>query len=201
MTLLSIVRTLAADVGLAIPDQVVGSTNRSMIEALSFANAAGEELARRVDWMQLAQTITLTGDGTDKLHSLPDGFSRVIPGVAVVNSSGGIVRPLTRAEWASLTPVEGLPRYFLLEGGEMRLWPYLADAATVSVGFQSKNWCSNGTGEWVIDDDTSVIDEGLFAKALITRWRRQKGMDYADQEAEYEAALSDLARFNDRSRL
>ena len=48
--------------------------------------------------------------------------------------------------------------------------------------------------------DSPLVDEDLFAKALIVRWRRQKGMSFADEEAEYEAALQDFARFNDRSR-
>ena len=60
---------------------------------------------------------------------------------------------------------------------------------------------SNGTAAWALDDETSLIDENLFAKGLIVRWRRQKGMEYADHEAEYEAALMDIARFNDRSRV
>ena len=50
------------------------------------------------------------------------------------------------------------------------------------------------------DTDTVLVDEGLFIKGLIVRWRRQKQMDVADYEAEYEAAMSDFARFNDRTR-
>lgn len=201
MTLLTIAQTLAADVGLAIPDQVVGSPNRSMVEVLSFANATGEELARRADWAQLTGSATLTGDGTNKQHAMPSGFSRLVPGVAVVNSDGSIVRPLTRAEWGTLTPAQGTPRYFLLEEDTVTLWPYLANAATATITYQSRFWCSNGTAAWALDDETSLIDENLFAKGLIVRWRRQKGMEYADHEAEYEAALMDIARFNDRSRV
>jgi hypothetical protein len=201
VTLLTIAQKLAADVGLAIPDQVVGSSNRSMVEVLSFANATGEELARRADWMQLTTSTTLTGDGTNKQHAMPSGFSRLIAGAAIVNSDGSLVRPLTRAEWGTLTATEGTPRYFLLEEDTVTLWPYLADASTATAYYITENWCSNGTAAWSVDDETSLIDENLFAKGLIVRWRRQKGMDYADHEAEYEAALMDIARFNDRSRV
>lgn len=201
MTLLTIAKDVAKDVGLADPSQVVGSSDRSMIELLSFANATGEELARRVDWAQLSASTTLTGDGTNKQHALPSGFSRLVSGVAIVGSAGGIVRPLTRAEWGTLTAAEGVPRYFLLEEDTVTLWPYLANAATATAYYQTKFWCSNGTAAWSVDDQTSLIDESLFTKGLIVRWRRQKGMDYADQEAEYEAALMDHARFNDRGRI
>lgn len=201
MSLLTITQELARDVGLAVPTQVVGSADRSMSELLSFANAAGEELARRVDWGQLKATATLVGDGTQIAHAMPAGFARVIPGAAVTTPTGGIVRPLTQAEWGSLVPMVGDPRYFLLDQNKVTLWPHLATAATVSVRYQTKNWCSNGGSAFTADDQTALMDESLFAKALIVRWRRQKGMDYADYEAEFEAALADFARFNDRSRL
>lgn len=201
MSLLTIAKAVSKEVGLEVPDSVVGSTDRSMVELLEMANSTGGELARRVDWGQLTSSTTLTGDGTDLSHSLPSGFSRIAPGIGVVNAAGGFVRPLTRAEWGSLTMSEGVPRYFLLQEDSLRLFPYLANTITATLYYQTRFWCSNGTAAFAGDDDTSLIDEDLFRMALNVRWRRQKGMEYADHEAEYEAALADLARFNDRSRL
>ena len=172
---------------------------REWQEALQFANETGEELARRVDWGALQASTTLTGDGTNKVHALPAGFSRLSRGVSVKTSSG-ILRPLSRAEWGTLTAVQGTPRYFLLEGTEVTLWPYLANASTASASYQTKNWTSAGASSFTADDQTSLMDEALFAKGLIVRWRRQKGMPYQDEEAEYEAALQDFAGFDDRSR-
>lgn len=200
MTVLSICQALAKDVGRAVPDVVVTNGHRDWVEAVNMSNATGEELARRVDWGQLTETTTLTGDGTNKEFTLPEGFSRIVRGEGV-RGANGAVRPLTRAEWASLTPSEGVPRYFLLENNKITLWPYLADGETATVYYQSENWCSNGGKAWTADTETPLIDIDLMTKGLIVRWRRQKGMQYADQEAEYEAAIADMANFNDRSRL
>ncbi len=199
MTLLTIAQGLARNVGMQVPTSVVGSTMREWQEALQFANETGEELARRVDWGALQQTATLTGDGTNKVHALPAGFSRLNRGVAVRTSSG-LLRPLSRAEWGTLTPVQGTPRYFLLEGAEITLFPYLANAATATAYYQSQYWTSAGSDAFTVDTQTSLIDEDLFLKGLIVRWRRQKGMSYQDEEAEYEAALQDFAKFDDRGR-
>jgi hypothetical protein len=199
MTLLTIAQGLARNVGMQSPSSVVGSTMREWQEGLQFANETGEELARRVDWGALQGTATLTGDGTNKVHTLPAGFSRLSKGIAV-KSGAAIVRPLSRAEWNSLTPVQGTPRYFLLEGTELTLWPYLANAATVTASYQSEYWTSAGSNAFTVDSQTSLIDEDLFLKGLIVRWRRQKGMPYQDEEAEYEAALQDIAGFDDRGR-
>ena len=200
MTLLTIANSLARNVGLEETDQVIGAPGREWAEVAEYSNLVGEELARRVDFGGLHSTQTLTGDASNKQFDLGQYFSRIGSGIGV-SFSNSIVRPLTRAEWASLTPVIGSPRYFLLEGRSVTLWPYLDDGAFVTVQTQSKAWCSNGTAAWSADTDTSLIDEDLMLKGLIVRWRRQKGMDYADQEAEYEADLSDIARFDDRSRI
>lgn len=199
MTLLTIVEKLADNVGFKRPTAVIGSGMRETEEAVTLGNLTGEELARRVDWGQLQLTVTLTGNGTNQTFDLGGEFSRVTRGAAVF-AGDDIVRPLTRAEWGALTPSEGAPRYFLLEGNEITLWPYLATGQTVTVSTQVDAWCSNGTAAWSSDGETTLIDEDLFLKGLIVRWRRQKGMDYSDYEAEYEAMLQNLAAFNDRSR-
>lgn len=199
MSLLTICQDLALNVGLESPTQVVNG-DRDMKEARQFSDEVGEELARRVDWGDLTATTTLTGDGTNLKHSLPATFSRLVKGVCVT-ASGNVVRPLTRAEWATLTPTEGTPRYFLLEDDSITLWPYLANAATATVIYQSNAWCSNGTDAWTADDETSLISEDLMLKGLIARWRRQKGMPYQDEEAEYEAALEQFAMYDDRGRV
>ena len=200
MTLLTIAQDLAYNVGMARPDAVAASGLREHQEVVAMANQTGEELARRVDWGELQSTVTLTGTGTSAAHALASEFSRITSGIGVL-SGDNIVRPLTRAEWGSLTPVEGVPRYFLLEGSNLSLWPYLAVGETATVSTQTNAWCSNGTDEWLADTETSLIDEELFLKGLIVRWRRQKGMPYQDQEAEYEAALQNFATFDDRSRI
>ena len=199
MSLLTIAQGLARNVGMQVPTSVVGSTMREWQEALQFANETGEELARRVDWGALQANHTLTGDGTNLTYAMPAGFSRFSKGIAVKVGTS-IVRPLSRAEWNSLTPVQGTPRYFLAEGSEVTLWPFLANAATATASYQSDNWTSAGSSAFTVDSQTSLIDEDLFLKGLIARWRRQKGMPYQDEEAEYEAALQDFANFDDRSR-
>lgn len=198
MSLLTIAQNVARSVGIAVPTSIAGSTERSAVVMLSLANETGEELARRVDWGELTESTTLTGDGTNQTYALPAGFSRIVKGVGV-RGAGGPVRPLTRAEWGTLTAVEGVPRYFLLEGNDVTLWPYLASGQTATVWFQSKNWTGTASA-FAADDDVSLIDEDLFAKGLEVRWRRANGMEYADQEAEFEAAMQDLATFDGRSR-
>lgn len=199
MSLLTVVQSLAKNVGMAVPVSVYGSSDRRWIEALEMANEAGEELIRRVDWSALSASTTLTGTGAQVAHSLPDDFDRLQRGVTVKHAATGAVRPLTRHEWNTLTAVEGDPRYFLLENDTITLWPYLANGDTVKVYYQSNQWVGSETS-YMSDDAEADIDENLLTMGLVARWRRQKGMPYQDFEAEYEAALQDYAGFDRRAR-
>lgn len=200
MTLLTACQSLAYDVGLDSPDVVVTSSDRTWSVALDLANATGEELARRVDWPQLRDSATLTGDGANTAHDLPVTFMRAAPGAAVFTSAGAIIRKASGEEWRTLTMTEGTPRYYYIGvsgtpetyPAAMSLWPYLANAATATVNYQSSAFCEGGS-TFTADTDDIYIDEDLFVKGLVVRWRRQHGMDYADYEAEYEAALADRA--------
>lgn len=199
MSLLTVCEALALNVGMQKPTSVIGSAEREHEEMLQFAHEAGEELARRVDWGELTKIATITGDGAQGVTAFPADFSRMVRhnGVRV---GAATVRPLNRAEWNTLEQVEGTPRYYLLEDGEISLWPYLATGSTATAYYQSKEWTSVGEA-FTADTDTSLINEDLLTKGLIARWRRQKGMDYADQEAEYEAALADHAQFDGSARV
>lgn len=200
MNLLDIAKTVALNTGEGVPAQIIGNQDRAWREFLSFANLAGEELARRVDWGQLRETVTFTGDGTNQKFTMPTGFSRIIPGVAALAQNGAIVRPLTHAEWKNLPSETGTPRYFYLQGNEISFWPYLP-IEDVSITYQSKNWCSSGLDKFTEDSQEPLFNADLLAKGILSRWRRHKGMEFADYEAEYEAALGQFAEFDDRSRL
>ena len=188
MSLLTIAEGLALNVGMMKPTQVIGSPGREWAEVVQFANETGDELARRVQWGDLTHEVAVSGSG-----ELPANFDRLVEGVCVRAPS--IVRPLTRAEWTDLPDEAGTPRYFLLEDRELSLWP----EGAASVTYQSRDWTGTGR-KFTADDQSPLMDEGLFLKGLIARWRRQKGMSYQDEEAEFEAALADFARNDDRAR-
>lgn len=196
MSLLTVCQTLAADVGVEIPDDVASSDAREHVEMLSFANKLAEDISRRVDWGALAKTTAIFGTGTSTAFALPSDFARLIQGAPVVHGST-VVRPLSRAEW-TMVPAVGAPRYFLLNSTSISFWPYLQTGDVVSMFYQSENWCTNGGAAFVSNDDGTVFPEIVLEKALIFHWRRQKGMPYADQEAEFEATLLQYAEFDDR---
>jgi len=200
MTLLTIAQDVARNTALDVPATAGGSTAREIVNVVQFINDTGLDVARRVDWGALRQTATVTGTGALVAHALPSGFSRLINGNAV-NAGGVPVRGgLSPDEWASLTPIEGTPRFFRLVGSTISFYPFLANAATASVTVQTLNWASNGTSRMNLDAETALFPEDLLTKGAIWRQRRHVGQDFADQMAEFEAALADYAAYDARDR-
>lgn len=198
MTLLEICEALAKNVGLAVPTTIVGSNDRNAVEMLQLANETGLELAERVDWGALTATATFAGTGANAAFALPSAWMRPT-GVAGVRYSGTAIRPLTGSEYWGLTPAAGAPRYYHILGRTVKFYPYPSVGMTVTARYQSNEWASSGQ-QFTSDDATPLVPDDLMVKGLIVRWRRQKGMEYADQEAEYEASLKTYASFEDGGR-
>jgi hypothetical protein len=200
MTLLTIAQDVARNTALDVPPSASGSTSREIVNIVQFINDTGLDVARRVDWGALRQTSTKTGTGALVAHNMPSGYSRLINGNAVSASGVPVRGGLSPDEWASLTPVEGTPRFFRIRGNTISFYPFLANGATAVVTFQSLHWASNGTDRLNLDAETALFPEDLLVKGAIWRQRRHVGQDFADQMAEFEAALADYAAYDARDR-
>jgi hypothetical protein len=205
LSLLQLCQALAKNVGIAVPTAVFAGTDRTSQELVQCANETGDEICRRVSWGDLRGNQNFTGDGTNAQFTLSAPFQRLSPGVAVMFNSGKkIIRQQTIGEFNVLPASVGVPRYFLLEGYTMQFWPYIPVGGIVSVKYQTESWCDNGatnSARFLADSDTPRVPDVAFLQGMIVRWRRQKGMDYADYEAEYEATLAQYADFNEGARL
>lgn len=200
MTLLTIAQDVARNTALDVPPTASGSTAREIVNVVQFINDTGLELARRVNWGALRATTTITGTGVNANFALPAYYLKLIEGGAVLSGGVGLRGGLSPDEWAALTPVEGTPRFYRLRGSSISFYPFLANAATATVNYQSTAWASNGTDRLQLDAETSLIPEDLLVKGAIWRQRRHVGQDFADQIAEYEAALADYATYDARDR-
>jgi len=199
MSLLSIARYLALNVGIAVPTQVKSSVDPDALKTVQFTEEAGEEVARRVNWGVLRATATVTGNGADDTFLLPADFARVVPGTSITSLGATIRVGLSADEWNSLPPTMGQPRYARLIGRQISFWPYPPADQQAKVTYQSLNWCTGGA-IWAADSDVAFFPEVLIKKGALWRWRRNLGQDYQDHLAEFESALTELAAFDDGMR-
>ena len=200
MSLLSIARSIAINAGIAIPSEVLSSTEPDAQKIVQFTQEAGEEIARRVDWGALRKSATITGTGSNDAFSMPADFARLVAGNSLTTGGVPIRVGISADEWNSLTPVSGTPRYAILFGSSISFYPYPILGTTISASYQSKSWCGGGTS-WASDSDVGLIPEVLIEQGAKWRWLRQIGADYQDQLAEFESALSGYAKADDGMRL
>lgn len=207
-TLLDICKAVAINVGIAQPDSVIGNTDLNQLRLGQFVNETGEELARRFDWSGLIKEFDFAGTSLPAtVYDLPTDFIRLIPGNAVHNVDGPPIRGgLSHSEWAALqalvasAPASGQGRYFDLKGRKIAFYPALSSAVTVRVIYVSGQWVTGGKTACDEDSDVPLVPETLLRMGAIYRWRRHVGNSFADQMAEYEAALQTLSTEDARHR-
>jgi hypothetical protein len=198
MTLLTIAQEVSPNIGIKKKPTTAQDTGSDSTKIVLFANETGRELVRRVDWSSLTKRHTIAGTGSPDRFTLPDDFDRLVEGMSVTVAGAPVRGGLTADEWASLTPVEGTPRYFRIFGKGIEFYPYPAEDQDVSVSYQSGFWAKDGGGtakaSLSSDGDTCIVPEQLVTLGAIWRYLRHAGRDYSDHNAEYEAMLLDLAR-------
>ena len=197
MTLLTIAKSAAINVGAAVPVSVLAGSSADNIKLIEYSQETAIELARRVDWSALRTVTTITGTGSNDDFDLPAGFARLTSGLSVTVGGVPIRGGVSQDEWRSLTPIVGTPRYYRLSGDAISFYPYPTDGLEISLSWQTKNWCSSGGEIWADDSDTALVPEDLIVKGTIWRWKRQMGANFQDYLAEFESALSELAKSDD----
>jgi hypothetical protein len=189
MTLLSVINEVADIVSLDRFDSVYGMNDPNAQAMVALAEEAGAEIARRVDWKRMLKTHAVSASP----EILPADYQRLAPGGAVQASDGSFFRTVTNgAQWAVIVGVASGEPYCHLRGKEMLFSP-AATAAGATIDYLSKNWVLGDPYEerdtFRADDDTTLFPERLLKKGLIWRWKRQKGLAFEDNLAEFEADL------------
>jgi hypothetical protein len=191
MSLITAINEVADLVSLDRLTAVAGSGADDAKTMLTLAQQAGEEIAHRVDWNRLVRAAAVAATP----YTLPEDYHRPVPGAAMVTALGVFVRPITNTgEWATLSRVGSSQPYFYRAQGTIDVLPVSA-AVNATLNYVSGHFVmqANGTNfrpAFTTDDDTTVFNEDLLVKNMVWRWKRQKGLDYVDDLAEFEALLA-----------
>lgn len=185
MTIKTVINNVCDIISVDRFDTVVNNDKAQAL--LRMAKAAGDEIARRVDWSRTLKTSTL---GTPAL--IPSDFQRLIPGGGITTAAGAPVRPVTNgAQWATLVS-SNTSQPFFFESSDRFLFQPSSAGAGASLLYVSKFWILSGTTpqeNFTSDDDAILFPERLLEKNVIWRWKRQQGLVFDDNLAEFEADL------------
>lgn len=190
MTILSVVNEVCDIVSLDRFTSVYGSGNPAAQTLLELAKLAGEEIVDRYDWKALERSAVAASSPL----AIPSDYLRMADGGALRTAAGAFFRPVKNAaQWAVVQQVPSSQPYTYVSKTSIAFSPASAAVGAV-LNYVSKFWIvASGGAEkatWGADDDGVVFPERLLTLNVVWRWRRKEGLNYDDQLAEFEAALS-----------
>lgn len=194
MSLLTLVQQAAERCSLSEPSAVVSNTDSNIKLMLRLANEEGEALAERASWQTITKEKTFpTVTSAEQTNSVASDFLWFIP-ESMFNRDRRrpIYGPLSKQEWqriqASLVTL--VNQGFMFRGDTILISPTPTSAETVAYEYISKNWCQSAASAeqsaWAADDDTGILREDLMALGVVWRFKRARGLDYAEEFNEYE---------------
>lgn len=204
MTCLTIIQDVAQRVNLPSPTSAAQSADPQVIQLVALANKEGEWLSNK-DWQVLTrQTSFLT-----TAVQLQTTLSTTAPGLKNIINDTIWNRDLRRPVYGPMTPQRyqqvqaavfaGPWNQFIIQGDQILFFPVPVAGQTCFFEYTTQNWCtsSGGTGQarFVMDSDILLLREDLFKLGVEWRWKKAKGLEYAQEFADYEDFMADaLAR-------
>lgn len=203
MSLLTLVQSVATELDISSPSTVVGNTNNQIIQLLRLANNEGKYLAARYRWQALINEATFTSAATESQGAMTTlagaSFGWLCNDTVWNRTQDRRMIPVSDVQWQQMkaTSITGPCEYFRIRGGLFIVQPTMTASETVAFEWVSKNWCesSGGTDQsaWAADTDVGILDETVMAAGVLWRWKRAKGLDYAEDFNTYEALVADAA--------
>lgn len=202
MTLLEMVQQTRGRLGQPIPISVAGNSDPGIIQTLGLMNEFLDDLVARKFWQSNTQQATFTSVADENQGStdtlFPLGFEGIIPDTfynrtTILPVRGG----LSAAEWAirKASNVSGPLPAFRIRGNSLLFNPIPTAGQTFAVEYFSSFFVYNPADlvyrkYWVKDNDICTLDDSLAMAYLKWAWKKEKGLDYAEDFRKYETMVN-----------
>jgi hypothetical protein len=189
----NIVTGIADTSGITVGQAITGGG----ILASSYITAVGANSVTLNQTCVSSDTVTNITIGTDQ-YPFPTDFVYIIPGTEWDRSfRWQLLGPMDAVEWQTLksgiTPT-GPRMRFRIKEDRLFIDPVPgANLDNMVIEYISSSWCRSALGaaqsKWLTDTDTPVILDDLYVMGLKWRFLRAKGLDYAQEQYDYENAV------------
>lgn len=177
--------------------EAFASSAQIAVEMVDLANEVACDIAKSHDWRALTKVAEITGTGALE-YPLPTDYDRMLLSAEIDD----------RATWFwGYEPFQSVNDWMRFKSGaygilspggwiilDSQIQFYPAPSGVAQYPYISRNWAQSDAGArkaaFTADDDTFVLSERLLTLGLIWRWMDQKGLQYSEALATYEAALS-----------
>ena len=203
MTMLSIVQSFCKRTGITTPTTVFGSTDTKVLQVMALLEEEGNDLAVRGGWQELqfqASHTTIAAEDQGDINTIASNGFRYIKNQTIWDRTTKlpVLGPMSDKEWQALKAiiVTG-PRYrFRIRANKLLVNPAPPAGSSWYFEYVSKYWIleSDGTtysDAFANDADTPLLPESLLLQGLRWRWKKEKGLEYAEDFRTYEMQVKD----------
>lgn len=185
------------------PTTLFSSTQTMEMEIADLATEVAVDIMGSHDWRALTKLHTLTGDGVETEFDLPSDYDRIVLAQGVTDTNNwlwGYTPAASLQDWMVITSsgfTAVTPGWWIILDGKMQFSPAPPSSSPAKFAYISKNIGHTAStapiAAFTDDGDTFVLEERLLTLGLIWRWKAQKGLEYAEDLANYEKAFSEAA--------
>lgn len=210
MSLLTIVQKHTRRTGLPVPTTVVGNTDPQVLQILNLLEEECIDLSARAQWKGLINEATFLALGAESqgtLASLGSGPTvtnglRYILNQVMWNRTTRlpIYGPIDPQKWQEIKANSSVAlSQYRIRGvttgaqASLLITPAPTVGNTIAFEYVTDNWCLNGlvpASAFVADGDTILVPESLVLAGLKWRWKKEKGLEYAEDFNSYESLVN-----------
>lgn len=199
MTCLSIIQDVAQRLNIPNPTSAAQSTDPAVLQLVALSTKEGEWITDQYDWQVLTQEATFTTVATE----IQGDVSTICPGLKnIINDTmwnrdlrRPVFGPMGPQRWEQLKAMvmQGPWNQFQIRGNKIRFIPAPAVGQSIYFQYTTQYWCESSAGvnqsRFIADTDVLLLREDLFKLGIEWRWKKAKGLDYAQDFVDYETML------------
>lgn len=200
-TLLEVVQDLCGRQNLPVPTTVYGTSDPQVRQMMRLLEEEGNDLSQRGPWQGLtciAAVTTLALEDQGAMTSLATNGFRYIKNNTIWDRDRHlpVSGPMDSQEWQAMKALFANGPYYRhrILGDHLLVNPIPPAGEAWYFEYLSKNWILNGATykrRFTADADTILLPDDLCLQGLRWRWKKEKGMDYAEDFRTYEAQVKD----------
>ena len=203
MSMLSLVQEFCARTNITVPVAVMGNTDTQVMQIKSLLNEVGNDMAVRGSWEGLTfeadfSTVALEDQGP--MTTLAPNNFRNLKNKTIWDRTSvlPVCGPRDAADWQAMKAnlVQGPLYTYRIRGGHMLVNPAPPAGNEWFFEYVSYNWILGADGTsyrqyFLLDTDTVLVPESVLLMGLRWTWKKEKGLEYAEDMRTYESQLKD----------
>mgnify|MGYP001576058818 CR=1 FL=1 len=203
MTMLSTVQHFCRRTNLPVPATVAGTTDTQVLQLMALLEEEGNDLASRGAWQGItfqASHTTLAAEDQGAIATIASNGFRYMVNDTIWDRTTilPVCGPMNSKGWQAMKALASTgPRYrFRIRGGKLLVNPAPPASDAWYFEYISQNWILGADGTtykqyFTLDTDTILLPETLVLMGLRWRWKKEKGLDYAEDFRTYEFQIKD----------